>query len=81
MVERTQLLRFLFSEQLINEELLLYVLKITNRILGRLKSMDFLAHSGLQVVKKHFKTTNDDLKVEIMTFCSSLARMKPEYCH
>jgi hypothetical protein len=79
-VERTHLLRFLFSEQLISEELLLCVLKIINKVMGRLKSLDFLAHGALLAVKRHFKTTIDELKVEIMAFCSNLARMKAEYC-
>lgn len=63
LVERTQLLRFLFSEQLASEEMLLPLLRITNRIIGRLKSIDFLAHGGFQAVRRHFKTTGEDLRV------------------
>jgi hypothetical protein len=81
LVERTGLLRLLFSEQLAGEELLLLVLRLTNRIMGRLKSLDFLAHGALQQVKKHFKTGVEDLRVETMVFCSHLARLKAEYCH
>jgi hypothetical protein len=36
--------------------LLLLVLKLTNGIMARLKTIDFLAHGALQQVKKHFKT-------------------------
>jgi hypothetical protein len=57
------------------------VLKITNRIINRLKSMDFLAHGALQAVRKHFQTISEELKVETLVFCSHLARMKAEYCH
>lgn len=81
LIDRTQLLRLLFSEQLVSEELLLLVLRLTNRIFGKLKSTEFLAHGGFQVVRKYFKSLSEELRVEIMVFCSHLARADSKYCH
>lgn len=81
LAERTGLLRFLFSEQLLSEELVGLVLRLTNRVAGRLKSADFLAHGALQGVRRFFKSGSEEVRVETMVFCSHLARLKAEYVH
>lgn len=73
-------MRLIFSEQVLNEDLLAVAIRIINKIIVKLKSLDFLASGALQMVKKYYKTNSEDLRVEIMTFCSHLARMKSEYC-
>ena len=52
------------------------MLIIINKIIGRLRAIDFLAHSGFQTIKKYLKTNQEDLRIELITFCSHLARMK-----
>lgn len=56
-------------------------LRLVNKVSNKLKvhTMVFLADSGFQLIKKYFGTKNEDLILEIVMFCSLLARMNKEY--
>jgi hypothetical protein len=47
----------------LNEDLLSVAIRIINKIIVKLKSLDFLATGALQMVKKYYKTTSEDLRV------------------
>lgn len=53
-------------------------LRIVNKIIYRIKSIDFLVHTALKRVKKHYDTNNEDFIYEIILFCSNIARMNQE---
>lgn len=45
----------------------------------RLKCFDFLSQTALKEIKKYFKSTNEEMIMEIIMCCSNLARISIEY--
>jgi hypothetical protein len=55
-------------------------LKLINKLSTKMKvnTVVFLADTGFQLIKKYFSTKNEELVLEIVTFCSFLARANKE---
>jgi hypothetical protein len=58
--------------------MILTALRTVNRIIYRIKSPDFLVHTALGQVKKYYNSENEELMLEIILFCSSIARINAE---
>jgi hypothetical protein len=78
-VDQNNFIRLLFSEQLASEEMVFTSLKLINRMVSKLRCTDFLSNTALQIVRRFFTTSDEPFQIEIISFCSQLARYKEEY--